>query len=114
MPHNAYLVTGGCGFIGSHLVEALLTQGHHVIVLDNLSTGKASNIPADVKLVVGDIRDQQLVQTLMREVDGCFDLAELYFAHFIDERRGDIRYSLGCPDKAFEVLGLKTSYSLEQ
>ena len=35
-----YLVTGGCGFIGSHLVDALISQGHDVKVLDNLSTGK--------------------------------------------------------------------------
>ena len=40
------LITGGAGFIGSHLVEACLERGHQVIVLDNLSTGKKENLPA--------------------------------------------------------------------
>ena len=35
-----YLITGGCGFIGSHLADKLMAQGHHIIILDNLSTGK--------------------------------------------------------------------------
>ncbi|WCN08093.1 NAD-dependent epimerase/dehydratase family protein [Marinomonas mediterranea] len=70
-----YLVTGGCGFIGSHLCEALLEQGHEVDVLDNLSTGKRENLPSGAKLFVGDIRDTQLLKTLMHGIDGCFHLA---------------------------------------
>lgn len=52
------LVTGGAGFIGSHLTERLLTEGHAVRVLDNLSTGRRENLPSDPKLefVEGDIR----------------------------------------------------------
>ncbi len=72
---GTFLVTGGCGFIGSHLVELLLAQGHQVRVLDDLSTGKRSNIPDNVDLVVGDVADASLVETAMAGVAGCFHLA---------------------------------------
>ena len=42
-----YLITGGCGFIGSHLTDILLRQGHSVVVVDNLSTGRRANLPQD-------------------------------------------------------------------
>ncbi len=51
------LVTGGAGFIGSHLVEGLLARGARVRVLDDLSTGSRGNVPAEAELMVGDIRD---------------------------------------------------------
>lgn len=72
-----YLVTGGCGFIGSHLCDALVEAGHRVVVLDNLSTGKLENLPADAEFVSGDICDQRLVKQLMSDVDGCFHLAAI-------------------------------------
>ncbi len=72
-----YLVTGGCGFIGSHLADALLADGHQVHILDNLSTGDRINCPASANLVVGDIRDRETVAALMRAVDGCFHLAAI-------------------------------------
>lgn len=64
-----YLITGGAGFIGSNLVEALLTQGEEVRVLDNFSTGKEGNLsfinhltlpPGSYSLHKGDIRDLPL------------------------------------------------------
>ena len=71
-----YLVTGGCGFIGSHLVDSLLAAGHSVRVLDDLSTGKQANIPGqDVELLVGDVSDAQAVMRAMTGMDGCFHLA---------------------------------------
>ncbi|MBB1487335.1 NAD-dependent epimerase/dehydratase family protein [Oceanospirillum sediminis] len=70
-----YLVTGGCGFIGSHLCDALIEQGHDVIVLDNLSTGKTINLNSKAQLFVGNICDSSLVNMLMGQVDGCFHLA---------------------------------------
>lgn len=71
----SYLVTGGCGFIGSHLVEALLAGEHAVRVLDNLSTGKRSNCPKEADIIEGDVADPAIVADAMRQVDGCFHLA---------------------------------------
>lgn len=59
------LVTGGAGFIGSHLVQQLLGLGHHVTVLDDLSTGKLENLPTtnpNVTIIKGDISDQETVE----------------------------------------------------
>ena len=51
------IVTGGAGFIGSHVVEALLARGDEVHILDDLSKGKRENVAAGAELHVGDIRD---------------------------------------------------------
>ncbi|MBO6276578.1 MAG: GDP-mannose 4,6-dehydratase, partial [Pseudomonas sp.] len=62
------LITGGAGFIGSNLVERLLAQGYAVRILDDLSTGKRSNLPLDnpkVELVVGNVADAALVKSVM-------------------------------------------------
>ena len=70
-----YLVTGGAGFIGSHLTELLLESGHKVTIVDNLSTGKKENVPDKAKLIVADVCDTDAVTQCMREADGCFHLA---------------------------------------
>ena len=70
-----YLVTGGCGFIGSHLVERLLAAGHEVRVLDDLSTGKRENLPDGVPVTVGNVADAAAVDAAMQGMDGCFHLA---------------------------------------
>ncbi len=72
-----YLVTGGAGFIGSHLVEALLAAGHRVRVLDDLSTGKRENLPRGVTLLEGDVADADLVRRAMQGAAGCFHLAAI-------------------------------------
>ncbi len=72
------LVTGGAGFIGSHLVDRLLAAGNGVIVLDNLSTGKRENLPTDARgleFVAGDIRSVDTVRRCMQGVDGVVHLA---------------------------------------
>jgi len=71
------LITGGAGFIGSHLAEHLLAAGNSVRVLDNLSTGKRENLPAHPQLefVQGDIRDKRLVAETARGMDAIVHLA---------------------------------------
>lgn len=72
-----YLVTGGCGFIGSHLCYALLDAGHRVRVLDNLSTGVLGNVPSDVEMVRGSVANPDLVHEVMTGATGCFHLAAI-------------------------------------
>lgn len=72
------LVTGGAGFIGSHLVEALLAKGYKVRVLDNLSTGKISYLPMDnanLNLVIGDVADGAAVARAMADCNAVVHLA---------------------------------------
>ncbi len=67
-----YLVTGGGGFIGSNLVEALLAQGEFVRVLDNFSTGRRSNLQAfarDIELIEGDLRSYHVVAKAVQGID---------------------------------------------
>ncbi|AWK88713.1 NAD-dependent epimerase/dehydratase family protein [Azospirillum thermophilum] len=70
-----YLVTGGCGFIGSHLADRLIAEGHRVTLLDNLSGGRLQNKPAAAELVVGDVADPDAVRQAAEGVDGIFHLA---------------------------------------
>jgi UDP-glucose 4-epimerase len=70
-----YLVTGGCGFIGSHLCKALVSRGDAVCVLDDLSTGSVANLPATAAFIQGDVADPRLVLQATTGVDGCFHLA---------------------------------------
>jgi UDP-glucose 4-epimerase len=74
---TAWLVTGGAGFIGSHLCDALLARGDTVRVLDDLSTGRRANIQPGVELVVGDVADGALVRDALDGVAGCFHLAAI-------------------------------------
>jgi len=74
---STYLVTGGAGFIGSHLCDALVGRGDRVRVLDNLSTGFRANIPTGASLLEGDVADPDMVARAMEGVDGCFHLAAI-------------------------------------
>lgn len=57
-----YLVSGGAGFIGSHLVEELLARRHHVRIVDDFSTGQRENVPAGVEVVEGDIAEPSVAE----------------------------------------------------
>lgn len=65
---SLYLVTGGAGFIGSHLAQALLQRGEQVRVVDNFSTGKRENVPAGVEVIEGDLADDGVAA---RAAAGC-------------------------------------------
>jgi UDP-glucose 4-epimerase len=84
------LVTGGAGFIGSHLAERLLEDGHQVAVVDNLSTGSLENIEnfkehADFEFVTGDIRNVELMEPLAERCDMIFHLAAAVGVRLIAE-----------------------------
>ena len=72
-----FLVTGGAGFIGSHLVETLLDEGHSVRVLDDLSSGHRENLPRQAQFTEADVTDPEAVDRAFEGVDGCFHLAAI-------------------------------------
>ncbi len=72
-----FLITGGAGFIGSHLADELILLNHEVVILDNFSTGKLENIPSAAKAIEGDIADKNLICSLFDDIDGCFHLAAI-------------------------------------
>jgi UDP-glucose 4-epimerase len=73
----SYLVTGGCGFIGSHLADALIAAGHRVRILDDLSTGVRENAPGDAEIIIGDVGDASVVASAVAGMEGCFHLAAI-------------------------------------
>ncbi len=72
---RSVLVTGGAGFIGSHLVDALVRRGDRVTVLDDLSTGRLDNVATGVELVVGDVADGDVVRRAVAGAEVVFHLA---------------------------------------
>ncbi len=86
-----YLVTGGAGFIGSHLAEKLLNDGHRITVLDNLSTGLYENIAwledkASFRFIKDSVLHDRLIEELVRECDGVYHLASAVGVKLIMER----------------------------
>lgn len=77
MSQRTFAVTGGAGFIGSHLSDALLAEGHRVRVLDDLSTGRADRLDERCELIMGDVADPDAVDRLLAGTEGCFHLAAL-------------------------------------
>src|SRR4051794_23956502 len=75
-----HLITGGAGFIGSHLADALIAQGDEVVLLDNFSTGRRENVEhllelPSVTLVEGSTLDPELLDAIFADVDDCLHLA---------------------------------------
>jgi UDP-glucose 4-epimerase len=99
------IVTGGAGFIGSHVVDALLARGDEIAVLDDLSSGRRENLAQGAELVVGDIRDARILGDLFAEwrPKACFHLAA----------QADVRVSVERPDFDADVNVLGTIRLLE-
>jgi len=98
MDKGKMLVTGGAGFIGSHLSDALLAAGHEVTIMDNLRTGKRENIPAEAKFVEMDICSAEVAKVFEKgQFDAIFHLAA----------QNDVRISVDKPefDAQVNVLG---------
>jgi UDP-glucose 4-epimerase len=91
------IVTGGAGFVGSHVVDALLARGDEVHVLDDLSTGRRENVAAEAVLHVGDVREDQTALFAELRPETCFHLAA----------QADVRVSVERPeeDAAVNVIG---------
>ena len=99
------LVTGGAGFIGSHLVDALVERGDSVLVLDDLSTGKTENLNPGATFVEDDVRDAAAVDAAFAELDPevCFHLAA----------QADVRRSVEDPVRDAEINTIGTIRVLE-
>ncbi|MFQ5534103.1 MAG: NAD-dependent epimerase/dehydratase family protein [Sphingomonadales bacterium] len=72
-----YLITGGLGFIGSHLADALVARGDNIRILDDLSTGRRSNAPEQAEIIIGDVADRKTTAEALAGTDGCFHLAAI-------------------------------------
>ncbi len=96
---SSICVTGGAGFIGSHVAEALVSRGHRVIILDDLSSGRRANVPAGAELVVLDVRSREAAELL---VDRGVEILVHHAAQM------DVRRSVEDPrfDADVNILGL--------
>lgn len=104
-----YLITGGCGFIGSHLSEKLLADGHEITVLDNLSTGKIAHVQTlesheHFRVLIGSVTDRELVHEAVRNCDAVFHLASAVGVRLIMEE----------PVQTIDTIVTGTQYVLEQ
>lgn len=99
MPDKKALVTGGAGFIGSHVAEALQREGYHITVVDNLSSGSEHNVPDGAELVVCDVRSEQARELV---AGGGFELVDHHAAQM------DVRVSVADPmlDADINLMGL--------
>src|SRR6266540_857612 len=89
-----YLITGGAGFIGSHLSDRLTADGHEVVVIDDLSTGRIENIEhlirsRRIEFVEGSITDEDLMVGVLESVDACVHLASIVGVSLVVDRPVD-------------------------
>ncbi len=110
-----YLVTGGCGFIGSHIAQRLLEKGHSVRILDNLSAGRLENISGfreDIEFIKADVRDTDSLRSAMLDVRGVFHQAALVsVAKSVDDPA--LNHSINV-DGTFNVLNTASECGVEK
>ena len=86
-----FLITGGAGFVGSHLADKLINDGHHVTVIDDLSTGRYSNVEhlegnENFRLIIDTVLNRKLVEELIRDSDRVFHMASAVGVKLIMEK----------------------------
>ncbi len=110
------MITGGAGFIGSHLADALLADGHAVRVLDDLSTGRIENVDSRCEFIQADATDPRAVHDVMDGVDGCFHLAAIASVEraneeWVDTHRVNQTASVIVFDTARQLGGIPVVYA---
>lgn len=90
---STYVVTGGAGFIGSHITQQLLAKGHAVRIIDNFLTGKRENVQPGAQLLEADIRDLEAIRPAFEGADGVFHTAAL----------ARVQYSIEHPQETNDV-----------
>lgn len=106
MSEGLCLVTGGAGFIGSHLVDALVVAGRPVRIFDDFSTGRESNLARSahaIEIVRGDLRDEAAVRGAMAGASNVFHLAAL----------ASVQGSVDDPQKSYDIIVRGTTHVLE-
>jgi len=111
------IVTGGAGFIGSHLTELLLSEGHKVTVIDNFSTGRPENLEhlkgnPDLELIYADITDFNKIEPLFSNTDWVFHLAAL--ADIVPSIEMPLEYHKANVDGTFNVLEASVKHNIKR
>lgn len=111
------IVTGGCGFIGSHIVDKLLERGHEVTVLDNLSIGRIENLEhqkntKNLKIIEADISNQNKIMKYFMDVDWVFHLAAL--ADIVPSIQNPEKYFKSNVDGTFSVLQASKKHRIKR
>jgi UDP-glucose 4-epimerase len=111
------IVTGGCGFIGSHIVDKLIEQGHEVTVLDNFSTGRIENLEhqksaKNLEIIEADICNQNKIMKYFMDVDWVFHLAAL--ADIVPSIQNPEKYFKSNVDGTFSVLQASKKHKIKR
>ena len=111
------LVTGGAGFIGSHIVDRLLADGHKVTVLDNYSTGRPQNLEhhkanSNLKLVEADIAEYNNIENIFNDIDWVFHIAAL--ADIVPSIKSPFEYHKSNVDGTISVLEASRKHSVKK
>lgn len=111
------LVTGGCGFIGSHMVDRLLAEGHEVVVIDNISTGRVENLAhhrdnTNLTVHIADISNYESIEQYFEGVDWVFHLAAL--ADIVPSIQQPLKYHQANVDGTINVLEAARKYDVKR